>query len=203
MSENTNLNLNAARPDAFFLRLGSIPSLQLLAPEDVSTDEAIRGIIADQEYFNLSLKGVEIPSIALGELKLGTTFSPLAETDMAYEFGPLTTQIRLDSNFLLYKMLILWIQMTKDPEKFNQYGMQKTFDITTTTGILTMVDNFKTPIISFEFYELRPLSLPSIPLTYTTLGEEIVMDVTWSYSYFMPKKSTGATYSLITTPYLS
>lgn len=196
MSDNTNLNLNAARQDSFFFRLGSIPSLELLTPDEASDIEAIRTIIADQEYFNLSLKSFDIPSIALGEIKIDTMLSPLADTDMKYEFGSLTTQLKLDSKYFIYKILLLWIQMVKPPDNFNQYWMKKTFDITTTTGVLTIVDNFKTPIFSLEFYELRPLSLPNIPLSYTTMGEEMVMDITWSYSYFMPKTSTGSAYSL-------
>jgi len=197
MSDNTNLNLNAARQDAYFFRLGEIPSLQLLTPEEITDADAIRVIIADQEYFNLSLKTAEIPSITLGEIKIDTMFSPIAETDMKYEFGTFTTQLKMDSKYMIYKMLLLWIQMIKPPDNFNQYWMKKTFDITSTTGILTIVDNFKTPILCLEFYEIRPLSLPPIPLSYTTNGEEMVMDVTWSYSYFMPKKTTGEAFSLL------
>lgn len=196
MSENTNLNLNAARQDAFFFRLGNIPSLELLSPEDATEIEAIRTIIADQEYFNLSLKTFEIPSISLGEIKIDTMLSPIAETDMKYEFGALTTQLKLDSRYFIYKILLLWVQMTKPPDVFNQYWMQKTHGLVTTTGILTIVDNFKTPIFSLEFYELRPLALPPIPLSYTTMGEEMVIDVTWSYSYFMPKNASGSAFSL-------
>lgn len=196
MAENSNLNLNAARPDAFFFRLGTIPSAELLAPSELTEVEKTRIIIADQEYFNLGLRTAEIPSISLGEVKIGTMFSPLADTDMKYEFGTFNTQLKLDNNYLIYKMLLLWIQMIKPPDNFNQYWMKKTFDITTTTGILTINNNFKEPVMSIEFYELRPLALPAIPLSYTTQGEEILIDVTWSYSYFMPKKSSGQEYSI-------
>ena len=93
-------------------------------------------------------------------------------------------------------MFLLWIFLIRNPEGFNQFGMKDTFDKTSTTAILTIKDNFGASVLGFEFYELRPISVPSIPLDYTTEGDEITLDITWSYTYFMPKTPTGENINL-------
>jgi len=194
MSDNTNLNLNPARKDKFFFALGDIPSSVLLTPKETTEIQKRVAQIEDKHFYNLALKSLVMPGISLGEVKINTMFSPIAETDMKYTFEPLTTEIKMDKDYLIYKLLILWMILIKQPDTFNQFGMKKTFDKTATTGILTILNNFSEPVISLEFYDLRPLSIPSIDLSYESEGEEITVNITWSYSYYMPRKATGLPY---------
>lgn len=196
MADNTNLNLNTAHPDKFFFTLGEIPSSQLLDPEGLNQLQRIIERSQNQNYFNLALRSIDLPGLSIGETKIETMFTSIAESTMVSEFDTLTTTIVLDNNWLLYKLLILWILLIKNPEGFNQFAMGETFDRTATTGILTIQDNFHKPVLSFEYYDLRPLSIPSLSMDYTTGGDEMTIDVTWSYSYFMPKTATGGDFDL-------
>jgi hypothetical protein len=123
-------------------------------------------------------------------------FTPLAETDMNFTYDPLVVDMRMDSGMILYKMLVLWMFMIKHPETASQHGMKETFDKTHTQAILTKTSNFNEPAISFEFYELRPLSIPTIDLDYANEGAEIIVPITFSYSYFLPKTSGGEDYRI-------
>ena len=196
MADNTNLNLNSAHPDKFFLSLGEIPSAQLLDPAGLTLLQKITEGNQNQSYFNLSLRSLELPGLSIGETKVETMFTAVAEANMVPEYDVLTTTVVMDNNWLIYKMFLLWLMLIKNPEGFNQYGMSDTFDKTSTNAILTIKDNFKASVLSFEFYDLRPLSIPSIPLDYTTEGDEITLDITWSYTYFMPKTPSGENFDL-------
>jgi hypothetical protein len=192
VSDNTDLNLNAARPDRFFLRFGIIPSLPLLSPPEASNLQKIILNQNDKEYFHLALKGVDMPGVSLEEIKIDTTYVPLADTTMKFTYEPLVTEIKLDSNYVVYKTLLFWLFLTKHPQLLSNWGSSiKNFQETTTQATLIITDNFKNPILSFDFYELRPLSLPTIPFSYKTEGEEMTMQVTWSYSYYLPKTAGG------------
>lgn len=196
-ADNSNLNLNPARGDKFFLSFGNIPSLVLLSPEELTSFQADLLQTEEKNYFHLSVRSAELPSMSLGENRVDTMFGSVAETSLKYEFQNFTTEIRMDNNFLIYKMLVLWMFLMNDPEGFNQFASQKTFDKTTSTAILTIKDNFLNSVISFEFYDLRPIGLSSVPLSFINEGEEIVLSVTWQYTYFMPRKATGEAYSLV------
>ena len=194
-SDNLNLNLNSARQDKFFLRFGEIPSLQLLTPQEASEIQTIKLSQEDKDFFHLSLKTASIPGIALGGTKTPTMFAPVSDTDMNFAFEPFQTVMRMDSNYILYKMLILWMYLIKHPETASQFPAGQTYDLTAISAILTMVDNFNNPVVSFEFFGLRPLSLPTIELDYATEGQELTIPVTWEYDYFMPRTANGEPYS--------
>lgn len=197
--DNPNLNLNAARPDKFFLRLGNIPSASLLTPSESTDLDKMKFKQDDKDFFHLALKTAQLPGIALGETKIETMFAPLADTDMKFTFDSFTTTLRMDSNYLLYKMLILWILLIKHPETGSQDGMGNTFENTAVTGSLNLLNNFNEVVLSIELYELRPLAIPTIDLDYANEGAELVLPIQWSYSYFLPKTGNGQDYSLITT----
>jgi hypothetical protein len=196
MSDNLDLNLNAARADKFWLIFGNIPSIQLLSPDEMTLAESIINQNNDKDYFHMGLKSATLPGVSLGELKIDTMLTPLAETDMKFTFDTFTTEIKMDSNYIIYKIILLWIFLTKQPEDFNQYAMKETFERVAVSANLAITNNFGDTILNFEFYELRPLSIPTIPLSYNTDGEDMTMEITWSYSYFMPKTSTGRRFDL-------
>lgn len=195
-TDNINLNLNPARQDKFSLVFGNIPSAPLLSPADLTDFQGTQHVIDEKNYFHLSLRGAIIPSVSLGDLRVGTMFTPIAETDMNFTFEPLTTTILVDNNFIIHKLLLLWVYLIKRPDEFNQYPMKRTHNETAVTAILTRKDNFDASVLTYEFYELRPLGVPSIPLSYANEGDEVTIDVTWQYTYYMPRTVTGAEISL-------
>jgi hypothetical protein len=202
MSAEFGLNLNRAHPDKYSLVLPNIPSSELLSEEE--TQEGVfKDLITDQNYFNLSLQAVELPGLTVGELKVPTMHSPIAHVDMVYNYDPITTELRVDKNFLVYKLMILWMHLIKHPEQFNQFDATETFKRTTTTGTILMRENVRDdmgkefePVISFDFFDFRPISVSSIPLNYANSGEDITLTVTWLYSYFMPRKHNGDPYNI-------
>ena len=202
MSSEFGLNLNRAHPDKFSLVLPNIPSSELLSDEE--TEEGrFKDLITDQNYFNLSLQAVELPGFSIGELSIPTMVNRLAHVDMVNNYDPLTTELRLDKNYLVYKMIMLWMHLIKNPEGFTQFKADETFRRTTTTATIMVRENVKDdmgkefePVMSFDFFDFRPISISSIPLTYSSTGEDITISVTWLYSYFMPRKHNGDSYNI-------
>lgn len=202
MATNQQLNLNRARLDKYSLILSSIPSAVLLSGSEIE-EEMLKDIIDEENSFRLSLQSVELPGVSLGESKLPTMFSPIALVDMVYNFDDLTTGIRIDSNYVVYKLMLLWLHLIKNPEGFNQFDNKKTFDVTTVTGTIIVRGNIKedmssdyVPVMAFDFFDLRPISVPSISFDYSNEGDESPLAVTWTYSYFMPRKSNGDAISI-------
>lgn len=196
VKQNINLNVNPARADRFFLTFGDIPSLPLLTPQDLTQFQAEQLQIDEKSFFHLAVRSVELPGLSLGDAKIDTMFNSIAETNLKFTYDNLVTELRVDNNFLVYKMLVLWMMLINSPDGFNQFANRKTFDRTAITAILTVKDNFQNSIISFEFYDLRPISISSIPLSFTNEGDEIMLTVNWQYTYFMPKTATGQPYDL-------
>lgn len=196
MEDNIDLNLNAARPDKFYLRFGNIPSIQLLNPKEITLLNEINNYRKDTEYFHLGLMGANIPDFGLNEIKIGGQLAPVATTDMTYEFGNFTTKFKLDNNYIIYKLIYLWILLTKNPEYYNQFQMHPTHEETCVTATLMVQGNMGETVSSFEFYDLRPLKIPSIPLEYTSEGEDLTFDVDWSYTYFAMRKTNGESYDI-------
>ena len=104
--------------------------------------------------------------------------------------------VKIDNNFLVYKILVLWMFLVNRPDTFNQFGSSETFEKTSVTAILTMNDNFNNPVISFEYYDLRPVSIGGFPLSYDSDGKELTLPVKWQYTYFLPRKQNGEAYPL-------
>jgi hypothetical protein len=196
MPDNVNINLNPARQDRFSFALGEIPSLKLLTPEELTEFQKYQSANDDKNFFYLGIKSVELPAISLGDTKIDNRFIAIAETDMKYTFENFTTEIRLDNNYFIYKMLVLWMFLMNRPDEYNENSSRKTFEDTAVEGILTMKDNFNQPVISFQFIDLRPVALPSLPMTFAEGGNEIILNVTWQYTYFMPRKANGEAYNL-------
>jgi hypothetical protein len=194
--DNQNLNLNPARPDRFFLRLGDIPSIPLLTPKEAGVIDKLKLNQDDKDFFHIALRTAQLPGVGLGEVKIPTMLAPLSDSDMVFSFDTFSTNMKMDSNYILYKMFILWIFMIKHPEYGSQGSMKQIFEKTTTTGILTLRDNFNAEVLSIELYELRPLVIPTIDLDYSNEGDEIMLPITWSYSYFMPKTGAGQSFSV-------
>lgn len=192
---NNSLNLNSAREDKFFLRFGNIPSAKLLTPTELGAIEKILLHGDDKEFFHLALSTANIPEVSLGELRYDNRFASITDTDMKIKYGEFTTSITLDDNYLIYRMLILWIFMIKNPEGYNQFYKSITYEETVVTALLLVNDNFDNTVLTFEFFDLRPLRIPSINLTYVTEGAPLKVDITWSYSYFMPRTSDGKSIS--------
>jgi hypothetical protein len=203
MSSNQQLNLNRARLDKYTLVLSTIPSAILLSGSETEED-MLKDMMDEDNTFRLSLQTVDLPGVSLGESKIQTTFSPVAHVDMSYTFDAFTTGMRVDSNYIVYKLMLLWLHLIKNPEGFNQYDNKGTFEKTAVNGSLIVRGNIKdsidsdyTPVMQVDFFDLRPISVPAIPFSYANEGDEISLNVTWIYSYFMPRKSNGDAISLI------
>jgi hypothetical protein len=187
---NRSLNLNEARDDKFFLRLGNIPSAKLLTPTELGDIQKILAHGDDTEFFHLALSATNIPEVSLGELRYETMFTSVTDVDMKIKFGAFNTTITLDNEYLIYKMLVLWLFMIKNPEGFNQFDKSKTYKETSVSAELIVANNFNKPVMAFQFFDLRPLSIPSIPLNYRSDGAPLNLEIPWAYSYFMPRTSS-------------
>jgi hypothetical protein len=198
---NTGLNLNRARQDKFQLLLSNIPSSAILPQEEINdVMQSAKLSLNDMEFFRLSLQGVSLPEWSIGEQRIATQFGvPISHTTNVHEFSPLTTTLRMDENYTLYKMLWLWIMLMNDPEKANQLTSKQQSHTTQVTSYLYVKDNYNKSVLGFQFFDLRPMTLPSIDLNYTSEGTEIDFSVTWMYSYFMPVKPNAQPYDILLT----
>jgi hypothetical protein len=208
MGANLNLNLNRSRLDKFTLVLPRIPSAPLLLDdlENQSDDEIIRNLMLDGESFRLSLLSANLPGLSIGESPLPTMFTAVSLVDMIPTFSPFSTELRVDKNYIVYKLMLLWLHLIKNPEGFNQFDNKQTYDLTTVNATLIVKGNLRDGsdkdyehIMSFDFFDLRPISVPPIPFDFSNQGDEISLNIGWTYTYFMPRKSNGDPISLILT----
>ena len=86
--------------------------------------------------------------------------------------------------------------LINNPEGYNQFAMGETFDRTAVQGILTVNDSFNDPVIEFDVYSIRPMIIPPIPFSYKN-GDEIVLNIEWSYTYYMPRTAGGERFDLL------
>jgi hypothetical protein len=194
-TENQNLNLNRAKQDKFTLILSDIPSSVLLNPTGLTGSNLIYNNQSDRNAFALSLQSVEMPGVSLNESKVQGTHAAVSQTDMELTYDPFVTEVKIDENYVIYKLLVLWLYLIKNPEGYNQYDMSKTYERTYVQGTLIMNNNFNTPVMEVDFYDLRPLQVPPMSLSYTG-SEEMKISVTWAYSYFMPRDVNSTPISL-------
>ena len=188
---NIGLNVNRAKSDKFQLLLSDIPSSQLLFPKGGSESLFYRQELEDKNYFSLSLEGCDFPGITINEARIPPTFVSIAETDMTLTYDQFTTQLRMDADYKIYKLLVLWMYMIKNPEGYNQFNMAKTYEITNVDATLVLLNNMTgLGSMTIDLYGMRPLIIPTISLSYTN-PEEIVFPVTWSYTYWMPRDANG------------
>lgn len=202
MSANQEINLNRAHPDKFTFLLTHIPSSELLV-SNKSENDLMRNLIYDQNAFALSLLSVDLPGLSIGEAKIPTMLSPIAHVDMVNTYETLTTELRIDKHYIVYKLMILWMHLIKNPEEFTQFDAEEMFKRTTTTGTIVVRENIKdsveddyAPVMMFDFYDLRPINIPTLPLSYNNSGDEIGLSVTWTYSYSMPRLYNGDKFNI-------
>jgi hypothetical protein len=195
---NEGLNLNRARLDKFELLLADIPSSPILPQKEFNdTIQQAKIAVNDMEFFRLSLQGVTLPEWTIGEQRLGTQFgAPISHTTNQHDFSSLNTMMRMDENFILYKMLWLWMMLMNDPEKANQLNSKDQSFTTQVEAYLYVKDNFNKTVLAYRFFDLRPMTLPSIDLSYASEGQEIDFSVSWMYSYYIPVKSTSENYDI-------
>lgn len=194
---NTALNLNRARTDKFYMLLSKIPSTPLLSQGETDFIKQSTNIHNNMEFVRLSLQSLEIPSYGTGEVRLSTQFGPATShsTNMQ-DFDSLNTTFRMDENYTLYKLFWLWIMLMNDPEKANQFHSGGQANVTQIDGYVFVKNNFGKDVLAFRFFDLRPMTLPSLSLNYTDEGSEIDFGVTWMYSYFIPVKPDLQSYDV-------
>lgn len=195
---NTGLNLNRARQDKFDFMLSDIPSSPLLPQsefDDVLAETKQK--VNDMEFFRLSLQSVELPEWNVGEQKLQTQFGvATSHSTNMHDFGTLTTTLRMDEGYTLYRMMWLWMMLINDPEKVNQMSSKQQANVTQVDSYLYVKDNFGKKKLGFRFHDLRPISLPSLSLDFASEGTEIEFPVTWMFSYYIPVKPDAQPYDI-------
>ena len=195
MGANQELNVNRANLDRFRLILSSIPSSEVLKTDGLTETAGVLSETNDLNTFTLGLASVELPGLTLGELKTETPFVAVSQNDDILQFDPLITEVRIDSNYVLYKLLILWMIMMKSPSSFSQFSTKEMTENLFIGADLLIKNNFDETVMEVEFFDFRPLNISPISLNYTT-PDEIIVTVTWGYTYFMPKDSDGSAFNL-------
>lgn len=189
--ENTSLNLNSIKNDRFSFVLSSIPSIDVV--NSINENELERNIESKESYDNflLGIMSVDLPSMDIPSTKVGTSFSPISVPTMEVEFGQLSTNIKMDSSFFIYKLLHTWMIMIKNPEGYNNKGIYDTSVDLFVDASLVINDTMENkPILSFDMTDLRPSSLPPLNFDYRS-DEQIEMTVTWDFTTFELKNNRG------------
>lgn len=189
--ENTNLNLNPSRPDKFKFVLSDIPSLSYI--NEATPDEFEQNIEKGEGYNNflLSIMSVDLPGIVHNEEKVGTMFSSVSTNTMNVDFEVLTTDLKLDADFYIYKLLFAWMRLIKNPYGFNYANINETETKMFVDGSVIINDIMDNKgIMQYDFVDLRPIILPPLPLNYQD-DTELRLNVTWAYTAFNIRNSRG------------
>jgi hypothetical protein len=194
--ENQQLNIGRAKPDKFKLILSHLPSSSLISPEGLEESETIIQYAKDLNTFALSLQAVDLPGISIGEIKTLTPFAPISDNEDTIEFDPIITVLRLDDNYIVYKLIVLWIMMMRQPLAANQYCAKHKVENLFVDANLIVRNNFNDSVLEIHFSDFRPLSIETINLDYSNGGDEIPITITWGYSYWLIKNVGGENISL-------
>ena len=189
--ENTSLNLNSTRSDKFSFVLAEIPSLPYLRNDGNS--ELERNLEKQEGYtdFMLGLSSVELPGMTHVEEKVGSQFSPISIDASTVEFDNLTTELKIDSNYFVYKVIYAWMNLIKNPFGYNIGNIQELETNLFVDGKILVRDNMDDkPFLEFNFIDLHPISLPSLAFDYKT-DDELTISVTWGFTSFELMDGSG------------
>jgi hypothetical protein len=101
------------------------------------------------------------------------------------EFGDMTMNLMNDEDWFIYRMLYYWLLASQNPEehmKYQEYDYYRNFYV---GGNLIILNNHQEKVFEFEFNDLHPISIGTIPLK-ETQPEKIIIPVTWIYSGMVP-----------------
>jgi len=132
------------------------------------------------------VQSVSVPGLTLGEAIAGTPFSDRKEPGDKIIFSVLSLTVILDEELKVWKEVYDWINGLGFPESFSQY---KNFNPNAKT-ILSPAEAFsdaslllytsqQKPFMKLKFYDLFPIALGDIPLSFGETGDEflsVVMD---------------------------
>jgi hypothetical protein len=139
----------------------------------------------DVRNFTLYLQSVNIPALNLEYSTNPTQFVDIKHVEGKLQFEDLSMTIMNDENWFIYRMLLYWFYAGFNPEermKFKEYEYYQKFYV---TGTLIILDNHYNKVMEFEFTDLHPVNLNSIPLTDKD-STNIMLDTTWIHTGFVP-----------------
>jgi len=145
----------------------------------------IRELNNDVRNFTLYLQSVDIPSLNLEYSTNSTQFVDIKHVQGKLQFDDLNMEIMNDENWFIYRMLLYWFYAGFNPEermKFTEYDYYKNFYV---TGTLIILDNHYSKVMEFEFTDLHPVSIRSIPMTDKD-ATKITLSTTWIHTGFVP-----------------
>lgn len=139
----------------------------------------------DVRNFTLYLQSVDIPGLNLEYSTNATQFVDIKHVEGKLQFDDLNMVVLNDENWFIYRMLLYWFYAGFNPEermKFKEYEYYKKFYV---TGHLLILDNHYKKVMEFEFTDLHPVSINSIPMTDKD-STNIVLNTTWIHTGFVP-----------------
>lgn len=137
---------------------------------------------------------VELPTLSLGSLDIGTPLSRVQIPSDQLEFSPLNIDFAVDEQMQNWQEIFRWLRGLGFPENYNQYtqennsrGYEKSGELPRNYSDATMfiLGSNNVPIKSFTFVDCFPTSLGGIRFSSTNDGVNYISStLTLNYSYF-------------------
>lgn len=132
---------------------------------------------------SFSTKGLELPSISLGEAPVPTSKLDYSIPGEKLIFDKLNIRFLVDEDLTNYLELLNWFFEMRDPET----DAGKSLPDCISDCQLTILSNNKNPLFNFTFVDVYPILLDVLSFDYSTQAEPQECTAQFAFSYF--KKS--------------
>ena len=173
--------LNKSRKDKFLFTLNLPNALKARNSNDIRTDKKL-----SLDSLQFSVYGTVVPKIEKPAVEIrysGNTLYNSAHSINSYP--PVTVNFTIDNRFNNYWAIYSWLNLMHDQIQ-GGYDLEKLvgdkkFENYQSDFILSVLDEFDNPVISFTYTNAFPVELGEIDLSYRT-SEEIECQFTFVYS---------------------
>jgi hypothetical protein len=144
----------------------------------------MRELNLDLRNFMLYIQDVDLPSVNIDKVTLGTMFADVSRASKIH-FSDLNTKMVVSENLLNYNIMLYWMYALHNPEEFNNMSGRGMIDTFFQDIHLIITNNHREKIMEYKFIDAFPISLSPLNFTHRT-ADELSMSVGWAHSGMVP-----------------
>ena len=178
------LVVNTASTERFRFLIYKCPAISFMP--DYSADNPYRAEQDTLRQIAIATRSVTLPGLSNPEARRDTMAGQA--TDFAYElsFNNLTLDFKVDDNYYLYNLFLIWMLMKKFPEALGGLIDHTIYrEAVFTNAVLISLDNHMQKAAEWTFEDLHPVALSDITFDYGNTAE-IYATVQFAYTYYKP-----------------
>lgn len=197
---NNELDINESASNLYYFMLRNVPTSFLLSKFandpcfkldgklsslGMSGIDYIRESNQATQNLLLYLQSFTLPNLELGTTKIETMFAALTAVTGKLQFGQTSTNLLIDENWFVYRLMLYWFYAASNPEEFNKLSLQDYYKNFYIEGYLVILNTHHEKVAEFQFKDLHPQAMGQVDLNYQN-SQKIVVPITWIYSTFTP-----------------